>query len=49
MNDKHHSEPMVTDTVYADNPAVDNGCKQAQFFVGTHNILTDVYDMKTDS
>ena len=30
-------------------PAIDNGCKVAQFFVGTKSMFNDVYGMKTDS
>ena len=30
-----HDEPVATDTVFTDTPAVDCGIKQAQVFVGT--------------
>ena len=39
---------MATDTVYSDTPAVDNGAKSAQIFVGTQTLVTNVYSMKTD-
>ena len=29
------SEPVATDTVYSDTPAIDSGITTAQFFVGT--------------
>ena len=36
------------DTVYSDTPAIDNGCKVAQIFVGTKSMVTDVFGMKTE-
>src|SRR5687768_3611797 len=41
-------EPVATDTVYADTPAIGNGATTAQFFVGTKSLVCDVYPMKTD-
>jgi hypothetical protein len=41
-------EPVATDIVYSDTPAVDSGATSAQLFVGTETLLTDVYGMKTD-
>ena len=49
FNVKRRSEPVATDSVYSNTPAIDNGCKQAQVFVGTKTMFTDVYGMKTDS
>ena len=49
MNVTRRDEPVVTDTIYSDTPAIDNGCKQAQIFVGTKTMYTDKYDIKTDS
>ena len=42
-------EPVATDTVYSKTPAIDNGSKIAQFFVGIKSMFTDIYGMKTDS
>jgi hypothetical protein len=42
------SEPVATDTIYADTPAIDNGSKCAQIFVGRDTLVTDIYGMKTD-
>ena len=49
MNVTRRDEPVVTDTIYSDTPAIDNGCKQAHISVGTKTTYTDIYDMKTDS
>ena len=49
VNVTRRDEPVATNTVYSDTPAIDNGCKQAQIFVGTKTMFTDVYGMKTDS
>ena len=46
-----HGEVLTirrTNTIYVDTPAIDNGCKQAQFGVGTKTMFTDVYAMKTN-
>ena len=48
-NVHRRDEPVATDTVYSDTPAIDNGCKIAQFFVGTRSMFTDVYGMKSDN
>jgi hypothetical protein len=47
-NVHHRSEPVATDTVYSDTPAIDSGVTAAQFFVGTESMVCDVYPMKTD-
>ena len=49
LNVHRRDEPVATDTVYSDTPAIDNGSKIAQFFVGTKSMFTSVYGMKTDS
>ena len=48
FNVKRRSETVATDTVCSDATAVDDGSTCAQFFVGTKNLVTDVYGMKTD-
>ena len=40
---------MATDTIYSDTPAVDDGSKCAQLFVGKHTKFCDAYGMKTDT
>lgn len=44
------NETVATDsTVLSDTPAVDDGSKCVQFFVGTETLVSDVYGMKTDN
>ena len=38
-NVHRRDEPVATDTVYSNTPAIDNGCKIAQFFVGTRSMF----------
>ena len=48
MNIPRREEPVATDTVYADTPAVDSGATSAQLFVGTKSLVLDVEGMKSD-
>jgi len=48
LNVHRREEPIATDTVYSDTPAIDDGSTSAQIFVGTESLLTDCYGMKTD-
>ena len=48
LNVHRHNEPIATDTVYADTPAIDDGSTCAQLFFGTKTYVTEVYGMKTD-
>ena len=47
-NVHRRNEPVATDTVYSDTPAIDSGITAAQFFVGTESMVCDVYPMQTD-
>ena len=47
-NVNQRNEPLVTDTVYSDTPAIDSGCTCSQIFVGTKSFATNVYGMKTE-
>ena len=47
-NVHRRSEPVATDTIYSDTPAIDSGVTSAQFFVGTESLVCDVYPMQTD-
>jgi hypothetical protein len=42
------NEPVATDTVFSDTPAVDSGVTCAQLFVGCESLVADVYGLKTD-
>ena len=46
LNIPRRHEPVATDTVFSDTPAVDNGVKQAQVFVGRYTLLAEAYPMK---
>ena len=43
----HHNEPVATNTIESDMPAIDGGEKYAQIFVGAKTLIMDVYPMKT--
>jgi hypothetical protein len=47
-NVKRRNEPVATDTVFSDTPAVDSGVTAAQIFVGRESLVADVYGVKTD-
>ena len=47
MNVPRRHEPVATDTIFSDTPAVDSGVKQAQVFVGRDSLMADVYPMKS--
>jgi hypothetical protein len=46
-NVPRRDEPMATDTIQSDTPAINGGEKYAQFFVGVHSLLSDVHGMKS--
>jgi hypothetical protein len=41
-------EPVATDTIYSDTPAINCGITSAQLFVGTKTHTADVYPIKSD-
>ena len=47
LNVPRRHEPVATDTIFSDTPAVDSGVKQAQVFVGRDSFGADVYPMKS--
>ena len=47
LNVPRRTEPVATDTIFSDTPAVDSGVKQAQVFVGRDSLVADVYPMKS--
>ena len=47
-NVRRRNEPVATDTVFSDTPAVDSGVKAAQLFIGRKSLVADVYGLKTD-
>ena len=46
-NIHRRQEPLATDTVFSDTPAIDDGAKVAQIFVGTKSLVIDIFGMKT--
>jgi hypothetical protein len=44
---RRRDEPVATDTIQSDVPAIDGGEKYAQIFVGTKSLITDVHGMKS--
>ena len=44
-NVHRRDESVATDTINSNTPAIDNGSKIAQFFVGTTSMFSDVYGM----
>ena len=47
LNIPRRHEPVATDTVFSDTPAVDSGVKQSQVFVGRDTLVADAYPMKS--
>jgi hypothetical protein len=47
VNVRRRDEPIATDTIQSDVPAIDGGEKYAQIFVGTKSLVTDVHGMKS--
>ena len=47
LNVSRKHEPVATDTVYSNTPAVDSAAKHAQVFVGRDTLVADTYPMKS--
>ena len=47
LNIPRRHEPVATDTVFSDTPAVDSGVKQAQVFVDRDTLVADANQMKS--
>jgi hypothetical protein len=48
LNMHPHDEPVATNTIYSDTPAIDCGVTSAQLFIGTKTRTADVYPIKSD-
>ena len=48
LNVNRRNESVATCTIYGDASAIDDGSKCVQAFVGTKNLVSDVYRMKSD-
>ena len=47
LNIPRRHEPVATDTIFSDTPAVEIGVKQAQVVVGRDTLVVDAYPMKS--
>ena len=47
LNIPRRQNPVATDTVFSETPAVDSGVKQATVFVGRDTLVADAYPMKS--
>jgi hypothetical protein len=47
VNIRRSDEPVATDTIQSNVPAIDGGEKYAQIFVVTKSLVTDVHGMKS--
>ena len=48
LNISRRSEPVATDTIFSDTPAIDSGVKIAQLFIGKHTLVADIYPMRSE-
>jgi len=48
-NVRRRNEPVATDTIKAQVPAVDDGSTMAQLFIGRKSLVSDAYGVKTDA
>ena len=48
-NVKRRHEPVATDWIYSDTPAIDDGSLGAQLFIGCKSLVADVFGAKTDA
>ena len=48
MNVMRRNEPVATDQVYSDVASYDGGYEAAQFFVGVHTKVCDVFGLRSD-
>jgi len=46
---RRRNEPVATDTIKAQVPAVDDGSTMAQLFIGRILLVSDAYGVKTDA
>jgi hypothetical protein len=44
-NVHRRNEPMATDTIFSETPAVDGGETMAQFYCGRKSLVIDIYGM----
>ena len=47
FNIPRRNEPVATDTIFSDTPAINDGSTMAQFFIGRDTLVCDAYGIKT--
>ena len=47
FNIPRQNEPVATDTIFSDKPAINDGSTMAQFFVGRDTLVCDAYGIKS--
>jgi hypothetical protein len=48
FNVKRRHEPVATDWIYSNTPAIDDGSLGAQIFIGCESLVADAFGAKTD-
>ena len=48
LNITRRNEPVATDTIFSDTPAIDSGVKIAQIFIGKDTLVADIYPMRSE-
>ena len=49
LNVHRHNEPVATDSVFLDVPAIDDGATCAQLYFGTKTFVSDISGMKNQT
>ena len=47
FNIPRRNEPVATDTIFSDTPAINDGSTMAQFFVGRDTLVCNAYGIKS--
>ena len=47
FNIPRRNEPVATDAIFSDTPAINDGSTMAQFFVGKDTLVCDTYGIKS--
>ena len=42
------NEPVATDTIFVEIPAIDNGATMGQLFIGRYSVVIDIYEMNSE-
>ena len=47
-NVQRRNEAVATDTIFSSTPAIDNGSKLAQIYIGRESLITDIYPIRNE-